>query len=1213
VTGFRLQVARYASLLCGLLLVACTTPPTTAKPCSKDADCSAGDVCTNGKCSTPKKNCTPGQTSCDGSKVVSCSADGQTQTVVTVCGTSCQAGACASVMCTPGDQRCDGNTNLVRCSADGTRFDPVSVCDLGCDSTTSMCKAGICKPGSTRCTADGALETCDTRGAGWTSAKCDTGGLGKCTTNGLLGASMVAFCEKLSCTPGDIRCDGLEVVQCDAGGGGESLVTTCEHACTKGACVDGACKPGDQQCSVDGKSLERCNDLGTGYNTQSCVTDGTGVCIAVPGIAGPQAARCARTLCTAGAIRCDSDKRFQCAMDGLSETVIETCNFGCGLKAACADPACAPGAQRCNGDTLEQCQPDRRGYVFNQFCAAGCVDATASQQAHCGNQICSPLDARCAADGVSLQRCRADGTGYDTTACDAGQVCKQGACVAPAPACVPDALRCNGHDVEKCESVNGQPLSYTKIGACLGNCSGTSCDNAGECSPFNLSIPLAAPGANLPGDGQSTFLILSDPLVGPDGTAVPDGTFVTVAADGGGGPAPALLSADADPSTPGLQIRVVDGRIDFLIRAPSIPLGTEAATIKAQIGDRFVCAAKLGVTFDASVTDRYAGEDFSTTRVRDLQVSSTANWDTTRGVLTINAFDAGDGRDGDLVVGPGQTVDLSTRTAAGHSFADMASAPVQEINNAQLTVNGSLAAFQQPGTRVLLVNLQGAPSQSTSVGAYEFATVQGTDNGVLTLTHPVARRYGVGGNSAAALSGQVVRVIRVPQYNSVQVAGTLTGPAFDGTQGGVLAFFAASTLPGKTSGGQVVPGSNLIYGTGSISMHGMGFRGASLPTSNASGLSGEGVEASLNTPSPVGGTGVSGGGYCCGDGDIVPASMPANGPGVVAPGTPAPPDVVTHKYFGSGGSFASQGASSCPSFGPGSTYGDSNLQDVFMGGGSGSVSQSTAHTCNNVKSCCRRVDAANYGLCCENPSPHVPADAAGASCVTTPYCDVSVDPTTKLMVDGLWSGVYAGQAGGGIILITVGTLTVTDNGSIDAGGVNATIGNYGSAGGSIFVSGQTLSLGGVGHVTALGGAGGGDGRIRIDAVSVDTGFVPAWTTPAAAYTQAPPNLVQSIVELTLSTMPTGYAQSSGVMFPAGMSIPVVNGAPDNIASSSATNLQLWLTEDGGQNWGPVSADQGALSFGGAGQPPVGSSMKWRLTAPTTTGSTRGLASKFTRN
>jgi hypothetical protein len=113
-------------------------------------------------------------------------------------------------------------------------------------------------------------------------------------------------------------------------------------------------------------------------------------------------------------------------------------------------------------------------------------------------------------------------------------------------------------------------------------------------------------------------------------------------------------------------------------------------------------------------------------------------------------------------------------------------------------------------------------TQGTGAGNYEIATVSFISGTTISLASPLKNTYSSSGGSNHA------QMILVPQYTNVTVAAgaTLTAPAWNGTTGGILVFDAS--------------GATTVSGT--ISMTGLGFRGAAHPNVCASckdGTSGE--------------------------------------------------------------------------------------------------------------------------------------------------------------------------------------------------------------------------------------------------------------------------------------------------------------------------------------------------------------------------------------
>jgi hypothetical protein len=153
---------------------------------------------------------------------------------------------------------------------------------------------------------------------------------------------------------------------------------------------------------------------------------------------------------------------------------------------------------------------------------------------------------------------------------------------------------------------------------------------------------------------------------------------------------------------------------------------------------------------------------------------------------TCNLATSGSGIDGALTVNNGQTVTLgAVRTtlngAAGQTTATLG--------------NGSGFAA---GQMVILHQSQGA-----NAGNYEVHAVAGLVGNTLTLAAPLKHSYSSAGPNRA-------QVMVMPQYTEVLVndGGVLTGPAWDGATGGILAFAATGT----------------VTVAGSVHMNGRGYR-----------------------------------------------------------------------------------------------------------------------------------------------------------------------------------------------------------------------------------------------------------------------------------------------------------------------------------------------------------------------------------------------------
>lgn len=251
--------------------------------------------------------------------------------------------------------------------------------------------------------------------------------------------------------------------------------------------------------------------------------------------------------------------------------------------------------------------------------------------------------------------------------------------------------------------------------------------------------------------------------------------------------------------------------------------------------------------------------------------------------------DPNDRDDGDLVVPMGTTLDWETPNTVLRSDA--------RRGETALSV-ASGAAFNE-GDELLILNQQGADA-----GIYEVVLVARATSNTLTVEPPLRNTYN---------SDDMVRVQRVPHYDSVTVEGTLTTAAWDAELGGGVLMF-------RVCGDVSV--------SGLIDLDGQGFAGGQgvsgnddLPTTGESwnGPSVNPVDASDESEEyEVGARNGGGGGAPVGDVDAL----------------------RDQNAGGAGGSLATAGEYSFSSDGekyaqPGETQGTPSLDGWFMGSGGG--------------------------------------------------------------------------------------------------------------------------------------------------------------------------------------------------------------------------------------------------------------------------------------
>ena len=362
---------------------------------------------------------------------------------------------------------------------------------------------------------------------------------------------------------------------------------------------------------------------------------------------------------------------------------------------------------------------------------------------------------------------------------------------------MPGEIRCNGQNREAC-APGGE--SWLVRESCMERC------DTGRCiGPSCLPLELTATPNQLPADESSSTLISSALILSNDGTPVPDGSLFTVSTTGG-----VLLAQDGDPNTPGVQVRSLNGRIDFAVQAPAMGQNNQVPqpiTVRAAHPLAERCAGTAQVTFVAPNTAHFTALDFTSGTANDGETTN-ALWDTALGRVDPFPSDFGAGEDGDLTVDG--TYNINTNSQPGRLFPDAVNFVVTEVGAAQVVVRGGVGGLEI-GDEVLLINLQGDATNHGNVGNYEIKEVARINYGQNTVffTTSLTKIYGAT-DSNADITGQKIMLQRVPRYRSLTVNGTLTADAWNGEKGGVM--FVK------------VLGSAEILGT--IDMTGKGYRAA---------------------------------------------------------------------------------------------------------------------------------------------------------------------------------------------------------------------------------------------------------------------------------------------------------------------------------------------------------------------------------------------------
>jgi mucin-19 len=324
---------------------------------------------------------------------------------------------------------------------------------------------------------------------------------------------------------------------------------------------------------------------------------------------------------------------------------------------------------------------------------------------------------------------------------------------------------------------------------------------------------------------------------------------------------------------------------------------------------------------------------------------------------------------------------------------------------------------------------------SVTAGTYEFAvaTSAGSSGGSVTLSAPLQNSY-VNAAASATQGQQRFQVIRVPQYASLTLSGTIQPAPWDGTSGGVLVFDVAG---------------NLAMGGASVDASARGFRGG----------------GSTNQPTVCTG---SGGDAPCTD-YRAPNAATANGAfkGEGIAGTPAYVySSVTSSYTGSATGTDGYPNGDRARGAPGNAGGGGNQHNGGGGGGgNGGIGGTGGNTWNgnNGASAGQRYGGFGGANGYNNATRLVMGGGGGAG-------DVGGNTSTPA----------PGGSGGGLVIIRAGS--VSGSGTINVSGATGVqpsgtdAGGGGGAGGTVWISTTSGSIAGV-TVTANGGAGANSGSM----------------------------------------------------------------------------------------------------------------------------------------
>lgn len=441
------------------------------------------------------RTCTPGQWACNGAALESCDPNSHWTVSSTVCPSAAlcvlagdrSTGTCGATACGPaGAHSCDGN-RLLRCSAGLDARELVDRCGSAalCDAAKADVQArsagrGTCTPptcliGTYRC--DGAsVERCRDDETAWDPVTtCDDAA----SCNPLTG-------DCSACSPGDAACSGRELWVCGESGFAKADTCATPELCNgmTGACENSQCsKPGATRCNADEGvvELQECGNDQRWATREVCAS--TALCSESVGV-------CIAPACSVGAVRCFGQVHQTCS-DDLTHWVDDmTCPAGqsCdadGCKPACTSATGGANAYRCDGATLERCASDGAWEPQNRCVTNRRCDATghACLAPACGGPVLG--DYKCFGD-QNLNVCSdSRETFTDFYTCPTGTVCDADPAVGSGrPSC--DACRAlqyscadgtSGMELHLCTADGtAAPL----VSQCPGGCS-VSADNLPSC------------------------------------------------------------------------------------------------------------------------------------------------------------------------------------------------------------------------------------------------------------------------------------------------------------------------------------------------------------------------------------------------------------------------------------------------------------------------------------------------------------------------------------------------------------------------------------------------------------------------------------------------------------------------------------------------------------------------------------------------------------
>ena len=191
-----------------------------------------------------------------------------------------------------------------------------------------------------------------------------------------------------------------------------------------------------------------------------------------------------------------------------------------------------------------------------------------------------------------------------------------------------------------------------------------------------------------------------------------------------------------------------------------------------------------------------SGNDFDQDRIPD-------SWEFQYGLdASVENFRVGSGIDGNLTVNAGQTTYLNDKTI-------LISSP-QALGSSELS--GVIPIATRIGDVFLMhVTQDGNPAAGAPAGTFELVQIASIHDGKVGLKSPLRNTYNT-------TTGGRIQCLYVPQYDSLQVNGTVSANPWNGTSGGIIAIIANDVV---VSAGGIIDSSGKGFRSGTgFSMYG---------------------------------------------------------------------------------------------------------------------------------------------------------------------------------------------------------------------------------------------------------------------------------------------------------------------------------------------------------------------------------------------------------